>query len=93
MFAFDRVHLLQVTSFWPARVWFADLVSLLDDPHPEDLLFQVRGTILHYWPVMETLGLAPELIDYDLLAEVKETILNARAPSNRKLDSLKCQLF
>lgn len=42
------------------------------------------------------MGQAPEeyqLIDYDLLAEVTETILNSSAPSTRKLYALKWQLF
>ncbi len=26
----DRVHLLLVAPFWPGRVWFSDLISLLD---------------------------------------------------------------
>lgn len=34
-----------------------------------------------------------KLIDYGLLAEVTETILNSRAPSTRKLYALKWQLF
>ncbi|XDV44749.1 hypothetical protein PO909_012989 [Leuciscus waleckii] len=48
----DGVSLLLVAPFWPARVWFADLVSLLDGspleiPIRRDLLSQASGSILH----------------------------------------------
>ena len=45
---------------------------------------------------MEALGLAPEgdqLLDAGLSTEVTETLLNARAPSTRKLYALKWRLF
>ncbi len=48
----DGVRLLLVALFWPAQVWFSDLVSLLDGspleiPIRRDLLSQAGGTILH----------------------------------------------
>ncbi|XP_026084954.1 uncharacterized protein LOC113060276, partial [Carassius auratus] len=48
----DGVHLLLVAPFWPGRVWFSDLVSLLDGspweiPIRTDLLSQAQGTIIH----------------------------------------------
>ncbi|XP_077061833.1 uncharacterized protein LOC143714498 [Siphateles boraxobius] len=51
----DGVSLLLVAPFWPARVWFADLISLLDGsplelPVRRDLLSQAGGTILHPRP-------------------------------------------
>ena len=51
----DGVSLLLVAPFWPARVWFADLVSLLDGspleiPIRRDLLSQASGLILHPRP-------------------------------------------
>ncbi len=44
--------LLLVAPFWPGRVWFSDLISLLDGspweiPVRRDLLSQVEGMILH----------------------------------------------
>ncbi|XP_059409232.1 uncharacterized protein LOC132143098 [Carassius carassius] len=51
----DGVRLLLVAPFWPGRVWFSDLISLLDGspweiPVRRDLLSQVEGTIVHPRP-------------------------------------------
>ncbi|XP_067233771.1 uncharacterized protein [Chanodichthys erythropterus] len=51
----DGVHLILVAPFWPARVWFTDLVSLLEDspmeiPVRQDLLSQLGGAIVHPRP-------------------------------------------
>ncbi len=51
----DGVRLLLVAPFWPGRVWFSDLVSLLDGspweiPVRRDLLSQAEGMILHPRP-------------------------------------------
>jgi len=51
----DGLSLLLIAPFWPARVWFADLVSLLDGspleiPIRRDLLSQANGSILHPRP-------------------------------------------
>ncbi|XP_059371000.1 uncharacterized protein LOC132108312, partial [Carassius carassius] len=48
----DGARLLLVAPFWPGRVWFSDLVSLLDGspweiPIRTDLLSQAQGTIIH----------------------------------------------
>ncbi len=48
----DGVRLLLVAPCWPGRVWFSDLISLLDDspwevPIRRDLLSQAGGAILH----------------------------------------------
>ncbi len=48
----DGVRLLLVAPFWPGRVWFSDLISLLDGspweiPVRRDLLSQAEGMILH----------------------------------------------
>ena len=48
----DGVRLLLVAPFWPGRVWFSDLVSLLDGspreiPIRTDLHSQAQGTIIH----------------------------------------------
>ncbi|KAJ7986790.1 hypothetical protein DPEC_G00332030 [Dallia pectoralis] len=51
----ERVSLLLVAPYWPARVWFADLISLLvgsplEIPIRRDLLSQAHGFILHPRP-------------------------------------------
>jgi len=51
----DGVSLLLVAPYWPARVWFADLISLLDGspleiPIRRDLLSQASGLIHHPRP-------------------------------------------
>ncbi len=48
----DGVRLLLVAPFWPGRVWFSDLISLLDGspweiPVRRDLLSQAEGMIFH----------------------------------------------
>ncbi len=48
----DGVRLLLVAPFWPGRVWFSDLISLLDGSPWEisvrrDLLSQAEGMIFH----------------------------------------------
>ncbi len=51
----DRVLLLLIAPRWPGRVWFPDLISLLDG-HPlellvrRDILFQAGGSIFHPQP-------------------------------------------
>lgn len=52
----ERAHLLLVASFWPAQVWFYDLVSLMDGtpweiPVWRDFLSQVQVSI--YKPLPE----------------------------------------
>ncbi len=62
----DRVPLLLIAPRWPGRVWFPDLLFLLDGPPLElpvrrDLLSQARGSIFHPPSrTMETVGLASE---------------------------------
>ncbi len=51
----DRVLLLLIAPRWPGRVWFPDLISLLDGPPLElpvrrDLLSQAGGSIFHPQP-------------------------------------------
>ncbi|KAL0185744.1 hypothetical protein M9458_017414, partial [Cirrhinus mrigala] len=48
----DGVSLLLLAPYWPGRVWFSDLISLLDGspweiPIRRDLLSQAGGSILH----------------------------------------------
>lgn len=48
-------NLLLVAPYWPTRVWFSDLMSLLDGPPWEipvrrDLLSQAKGAIVHPRP-------------------------------------------
>ncbi len=98
----DGVRLLLVAPFWLGRVWFSDLISLLDGssweiPVRRDLLTQAEGMILHpRHGVVETGSVAPEgahLIASGLSTEVVETIFQSRAPSTRKLYALKWRLF
>ncbi|KAI2647902.1 Transposon Ty3-G Gag-Pol polyprotein [Labeo rohita] len=84
----DRVSLLLVAPYWPGRVWFSDLISLLDGspweiPVRRDLLSQADFsplTVFHPHPELWKLW-------------VVETILQSRAPSTRKLYALKWKLF
>ncbi len=51
----DRGRLLLVAPFWPGRLWFSDLITLLDGspwefPISRDLLSQAEGMILHPHP-------------------------------------------
>ncbi len=51
----NRVLLLLIAPRWPGRVWFPDIISLLDGPPLElpvrwDLLAQARGSIFHPQP-------------------------------------------
>ncbi len=51
----DRVLLLLTAPRWPGRVWFPDIISLLDGPPLElsvrrDLLSQAGGSIFHPQP-------------------------------------------
>ncbi|KAI2645137.1 Transposon Ty3-G Gag-Pol polyprotein [Labeo rohita] len=92
----DGVSLLLVAPYWPGRVWFSDLISLLDGSPWE---IPVRGDLLSSSPpagAVEALGVASEgahLLASGLSTEVVETILQSRAPSTRKLYALKWKLF
>ncbi|XP_060741844.1 uncharacterized protein LOC132856323 [Tachysurus vachellii] len=60
----DQVNLLLVAPRWPSRVWFTDLVSLLNGtpwevPVRRDLLSQAQGAILHPRPEMWKLWVWP----------------------------------
>ncbi len=60
----DGVRLLLVAPYWPGRVWFSDLISLLDDspwevPVRRDLLSQAGGAILHPRPELWKLWVWP----------------------------------
>ncbi len=91
----DGVRLLLVAPFWPGRVWFSDLISLLDGspweiPVRRDLLSQAGV----FTPARRcgSLGVAPEgaqLVASGLSTEVVGTVLQSRAPSARKLYALK----
>ncbi|KAK3512511.1 hypothetical protein QTP70_015661 [Hemibagrus guttatus] len=95
----DRVHLLLVAPHWPARVWFMDLVSLLDGTPWEIQVRSLSGARGNHTPLprdVEALGLATEgnqFPEAGLSSEVVETPLNARAPSTRKLYALNWRLF
>ncbi|KAA0701345.1 hypothetical protein E1301_Tti024361 [Triplophysa tibetana] len=51
----EGIRLLLIAPYWPARVWFSDLLMLLEGqpweiPLRQDLLTQARGTICHPSP-------------------------------------------
>lgn len=85
----EGVSLLLVAPFWPARVWFSNLIVHLDGTHgrfPSGGTFYRRpgDNIPPSARVMKTVGLAPEgdqFINAALSTEVVETILNSTAPS------------
>ncbi|XP_058628332.1 interferon-induced very large GTPase 1-like [Onychostoma macrolepis] len=90
----DGVSLLLVAPFWPAQVWFSDIVSLLDGSPWETDSSRWRDCTSSP-RTMEDIGVASEgahLMDCSLSSEVK-TILHSRALSMRKLYSLKWKLF
>ncbi len=60
----DGVRLLLLAPFWLGRVWFSDLISLLDGsaweiPVRRDLLSQTRGTLVHPRPKLWRLWVWP----------------------------------
>ncbi len=60
----DRVLLLLIAPRWPGRVWFSDLISLLDGPPlvlpvRKDLLSQAGGSIFHPQPELWKLWVWP----------------------------------
>ncbi len=91
----DWVPLLLIAPQWPGRVWFPDLLSLLDRPPLElpirrYLLSQAGGSIFHPHPELWKLW---ALIDSGLSTKVFDTILHSRAPSMRKRYPLKWKVF
>ncbi len=93
----DRVLLLLIAPRWPGRVWFPDMISLLDGPLLELTVRPKQGLdISPPTRTVETVGLASEgaqLKDSGLSTEVYQTILHSRAPSTRKLYALKWRVF
>ncbi|KAI2648070.1 hypothetical protein H4Q32_018072 [Labeo rohita] len=75
----DGVSLLLVAPYWPGRVWFSDMISLLNGSP-----WEIPVTVFHP---------RPELWKLWVWTEVVETILQSRAPSTRKLYALKWKLF
>ncbi len=71
----DGVRLLLVAPFWPGRVWFSDLVSLLNSspweiPVRRDLLSQAEGIILYPRPELWKLWVWPLLLAISSLKRV-----------------------
>ncbi len=90
--------LLLVAPFWPAQVWFSDIMSLLAGqpwqiPLRRDLLSQAGGTIFHPRPELWDLWVWPlrglKYLEAVLSAGVIETVLSSRAPSTGRLYGLK----
>ncbi len=96
-------RLLLIAPRWPTRIWFSDLISLLDGslwaiPVRRDLLSQAQGTVFHPLDerALEPSCLAPEgdqLRDAGFPPDVVETILSARAPSTRRSYAFKWHIF
>lgn len=60
----DGISLLLVAPYWPARVWFSDIIALLAGPPWQiplrrDLLSQAGGTIFHPQPELWKLWVWP----------------------------------
>ncbi|KAI2653489.1 ORF V: Enzymatic polyprotein [Labeo rohita] len=98
----DKEQILLVAPFWPNRTWFSDLVLLASAPPwriplRKDLLSQGKGTIWHPRPrSLEPPPLVPgrDQEDFrDLSPSVVNTLLQARAPSTRRLYDLKWRIF
>ncbi|KAI2648848.1 ORF V: Enzymatic polyprotein [Labeo rohita] len=98
----DEEQILLVAPFWPNRTWFSDLVLLASAPPwriplRKDLLSQGKGTIWHPRPrSLEPPPLVPgrDQEDFrDLSPSVVNTLLQARAPSTRRLYDLRWRIF
>ncbi len=95
-------RLLLIAPRWLTRIWFSDLISLLDGspwaiPVRRDLLYSGTGdSISSPARALEPLCLAPEgdqLRNAGLPPDVVETILSARAPSTRRSYAFKWHIF
>ncbi len=98
----DGVRPLLVALFLPGRVWFSDLISLLDGspweiPVRRDLLSQAGGTLVHPFPELWMLWVCGHwggtAHSFWPLNRGCWDILQSRAPSTRKLYALKWRLF
>ncbi len=89
--------LLLIAPRWLTRVWFSDLIALLDGlPWERDLLSGAGDNISSPARALEPSSLAPEgdqLRHAGLSANVVETILSARAPSTRRSYAFKWHIF
>ncbi len=85
----DEVRVPLVAPFWPGRVWFSDLISLLDGSPWEILSPWVYHPCPEMWKLWGWPLRGAQLIACGLSTEVVETILQSRAPSTRKLYALK----
>lgn len=78
---------LTVAPFWPARVWFEDLMSLLDGIPGKILIWrdlsQVQGMIFQPQPEIWKIWVWRLRDRFWSLAEDNETILSSRATSTR----------
>ncbi|KAL0152401.1 hypothetical protein M9458_052124, partial [Cirrhinus mrigala] len=98
----DKEQVLLVALFWPNKTWFLDLVLLASAPPwriplRKDLLSQGEGHNLAPVPrSLEPPSLVPgrDQEDFrDLSPSVVNTLLQARAPSTRRLYDLKWCIF
>ncbi|KAI2655884.1 Layilin [Labeo rohita] len=86
---------------WPTRVWFPDLISLLDSslwaiPVRKVVLSQAQGTVYHPRPELWNLHLRRlrgTTRDAGFPADTLQTILIARTPSTRRSYALRWCFF
>ncbi|KAL0151374.1 hypothetical protein M9458_053368, partial [Cirrhinus mrigala] len=96
----DNEQILLVAPFWPNRTWFSDLVLLASAPPwriPEGPPFSGEGhNLAPAHRSLEPPPMVPECDQEDfrdLSPSVVNTLLQARAPSTRRLYDLKWRIF
>ncbi len=97
-----RVLLILTAPRWPGRVWFPDIISLLDglplEPRPSGGTFCPKQGARYFTPNQNFVNCGhglwgAQLIDSSLSTDVVETILHSGAPFTRKLYALKWRVF
>ena len=95
----QSLSLILIAPRWPSKHWVAEIIQLLaGNPWPlplrKDLLSQACREIYHPFPDrICTPGLARERWNLNAVAQVVDTIQNARALPTRRLYSGKWQVF
>ncbi|XP_034750411.1 uncharacterized protein LOC117958235 [Etheostoma cragini] len=95
----EGICLLLVAPFWPTRVWFSDLMALLDGPPWREEGPAVPGRRPGSSPLprpVAAVGLALEGAQYleaGLTAGAVDTLLSSRALSTRRMYGLKWDVF
>ncbi|KAL0157267.1 hypothetical protein M9458_048513, partial [Cirrhinus mrigala] len=86
----DKEQILLVAPFWPNRTWFSDLVLLASAP---PWRIPLRKDLLHNLAQFGTRAPIFGTSTFDLSPSVVNTLLQARAPSTRRLYDLKWRIF